>query len=284
MVRREVIGLIVFIAFKFLAVTFSMNHCMRRNIRIFTKRQNSRYMSIETSCSDVETFPNVDIGGKTGGFDLGGSNSSWEFGSFNCKSRPTIKERENFEKQKLEETNIVKTDISWVDSLSDEELDRGITELSKYCSKERSERFDLILKERTSNVRMIYENPANANNVWASLRTLDAFGIQYIDVITQQSAFDSSWRRKIMQGAMGTQKWLSLQEQPDTITCIKALKRDGYRVLVSDIHESSKSVHDIDWGAQPTAIIMGNEENGCSQTAKDLADDRFYIPMKVDLL
>jgi tRNA G18 (ribose-2'-O)-methylase SpoU len=284
MVRREVIGLIVFIAFKFLAVTFSMNHCMRRNIRIFTKRQNSRYMSIETSCSDVETFPNVDIGGKTGGFDLGGSNSSWEFGSFNSKSRPTIKERENFEKQKLEETNIVKTDISWVDSLSDEELDRGITELSKYCSKERSERFDLILKERTSNVRMIYENPANANNVWASLRTLDAFGIQYIDVITQQSAFDSSWRRKIMQGAMGTQKWLSLQEQPDTITCIKALKRDGYRVLVSDIHESSKSVHDIDWGAQPTAIIMGNEENGCSQTAKDLADDRFYIPMKVDLL
>jgi tRNA(Leu) C34 or U34 (ribose-2'-O)-methylase TrmL len=61
---------------------------------------------------------------------------------------------------------------------------------------------------------------------------------------------------------------------------MKKLKREGYRILVSDIHESSKSIHDIDWTDGKTAIIMGNEEQGCSQTVKDLCDDRFYIPMK----
>ena len=33
----------------------------------------------------------------------------------------------------------------------------------------------------------MYENPSNANNVWASLRTFDAYGIQYIDIIMQVS-------------------------------------------------------------------------------------------------
>ena len=37
------------------------------------------------------------------------------------------------------------------------------------------------------------------------------------------------------------------------------LKKQGYRILVSDIHESSKSVHDFDWAQQKTAVVMGNE-------------------------
>ena len=36
----------------------------------------------------------------------------------------------------------------------------------------------------------MYENPSNANNVWASLRTFDAYGIQYIDIIMQVSYHD----------------------------------------------------------------------------------------------
>ena len=47
--------------------------------------------------------------------------------------------------------------------------------------------------------------------------------------------------------------------KPDAAECIADLKSQGYRILVSDIHESSKSVHDFDWGEQKTAIIMGNE-------------------------
>jgi len=33
-----------------------------------------------------------------------------------------------------------------------------------------------VLNQRTDNIRMVYENPSNANNIWASLRTLDTFG------------------------------------------------------------------------------------------------------------
>lgn len=39
--------------------------------------------------------------------------------------------------------------------LSDEELDKGIAELTKYCSKQRLERFDHVLEGRTNNIRMV---------------------------------------------------------------------------------------------------------------------------------
>ena len=47
--------------------------------------------------------------------------------------------------------------------------------------------------------------------------------------------------------------------QPDAVQCLIELKKQGYRILVSDIHESSKSVHDFDWAQQKTAVVMGNE-------------------------
>ena len=112
-------------------------------------------------------------------------NSSWEFGTFNHKSQPTLKDLEEFEASKVKAATTIKTDTNWVDQLTDEEVERGLAELGKYCSKERLERFEEVLNLRTSNIRMVYENPSNANNVWASLRTLDAYGIQYIDVILQ---------------------------------------------------------------------------------------------------
>ena len=83
-----------------------------------------------------------------------------------------------------------------------------------------------------------------------------------------------------MGSAMGSQKWLTLSESNNTRTALTELKAAGYRIVVSDIHSSAKSVHEVDWTASKSAIVMGNEEIGCSDVAKELADERFYIPMK----
>ena len=82
-------------------------------------------------------------------------NSSWEFGTFPQTSKPTSKELEDFEAMKLKNKNAIRTDAFWVNALTDEEVDRAIVELSKYCSKERLERFDEVLNKRTSNIRMV---------------------------------------------------------------------------------------------------------------------------------
>ena len=56
--------------------------------------------------------------------------------------------------------------------------------LKPFTSAERVASFERVLSERTSHVRFVIEDPINPSNAWACLRTLDSFGVQYVDVIT----------------------------------------------------------------------------------------------------
>jgi tRNA C32,U32 (ribose-2'-O)-methylase TrmJ len=44
-------------------------------------------------------------------------------------------------------------------------------------------------------------------------------------------------------------------------------------------NEKAKSVGEYDWAEVPTAVIFGNELDGVSETAKELADGKVYLPM-----
>jgi hypothetical protein len=54
----------------------------------------------------------------------------------------------------------------------------------------RLERIDDVLRMRTRHARFLFENPSNPSNVYACLRTLDSFGIQYVDVVVTSSAYE----------------------------------------------------------------------------------------------
>ena len=98
--------------------------------------------------------------------------------------------------------------------------------------------------------------------------------------------------------ALGAQKWLSLNihhhnsdsygsssssssssSSPSRVV-LEDLKSKGYKVVVTDIHKSSKSVFDMNWDEQKCVIVFGNERDGISDEVRELADDSFFIPMK----
>ena len=85
-----------------------------------------------------------------------------------------------------------------------------------------------------------------------------------------------------MVSAMGSQKWLTLSQYGNSNECVDSLQRRGMRVIAADLSSSSKPFQSIDWeeGNVPTAIIMGNELTGISDTVRQAADETFYIPMK----
>ena len=104
-------------------------------------------------------------------------------------------------------------------NLSEDDIFRAIEVLSTFCSDTRLQKLESCLAKRTDNVRFIFETPANFNNVWASLRTLDSFGIQYVDIVLKnESNVKSTSHKKTyssMMPALGTQKWLSLNQYID---------------------------------------------------------------------
>ena len=105
-------------------------------------------------------------------------------------------------------------------NLSEDDIFRSIEVLSPFCSDTRLKKLESCLAKRTDNVRFIFETPANFNNIWASLRTLDSFGIQYVDIVLKNESNVTSTSHKktfsSMMPALGTQKWLSLNQYIDT--------------------------------------------------------------------
>ena len=84
-----------------------------------------------------------------------------------------------------------------------------------------------------------------------------------------------------MVSALGAQKWMSLKSHRDTKTCLSELKKEGYRIAVTDIHHpDARPLQEIDWNDSKTVIVLGNEKDGVTSDAREMADVHFYLPMK----
>ena len=164
--------------------------------------------------------------------------------------------------------------------LSDDDVIKGIEVVKQYVTAERQAKFKTVLDQRTNFVRFLFHNPINVNNVWACLRTFDTFGLQYTNVVTEELAYHTAWRKQTMTQALGAQKWLSLKQESDTTESLRRLKEQGYRIVATDLHESSVSANEVDWTAQKTVIVLGNEKVGISDAVRAEADVLFFMPMK----
>jgi tRNA G18 (ribose-2'-O)-methylase SpoU len=207
----------------------------------------------------------------------------WEtfnYGSFNRATSPTKKQREFLHVLSTESPPKETMDPEWK-QLTDDEIERGIKVLETYVTDDRKAKMDRVLSQRTSAARIVFENPSNANNAWAALRSMDSFGIQYCDIITDSTVYVNKHRRGTMHQALGSQKWMSLKQHSSTQKCLDGLIKDGYRIAVTDIHHpKSIPMNQVKWNEQKTAIVLGNELKGISDIARDRADIHFYLPLK----
>ncbi|CAM9161807.1 unnamed protein product [Hapterophycus canaliculatus] len=159
------------------------------------------------------------------------------------------------------------------------DLERAVDILQGYLSEERMSRMQGVLDQRTRSAALVFENPANPNNVWACLRTLDSFGVQHAHVVSDPSTYSKKARLKTMCTAMGSQKWLTLHGHDSPEDAVAKLKADGYQVVASDLSPSAVPIGEIDWSV-PTAVVLGNEERGISDSMRNMADATFVIPMR----
>jgi tRNA G18 (ribose-2'-O)-methylase SpoU len=211
--------------------------------------------------------------------------SAFSYGAFSA-GRPPSEAQQQFTKS-LAAAAPPQVDPLWV-ALTDDEVRLSISTLTPYIQADRMQRFRTVLSQRSARVRFVFENPANANNVWAALRTFDAVGLQYADIILDPAAFidKDNLRRKSMGAALGCQKYMSVAEHADTRACLLGLKAQGYTIAVADLHHpatmpvSSLAAFTSATTKTKTAILLGNEKLGASTVARELADVHFFLPMR----
>lgn len=136
-----------------------------------------------------------------------------------------------------------------------------------------------VVSRRQSGLVVVLENISDPHNAGAVLRTCDAFGIQTIHFVFEtQPGFNP--KKKTQSTSTSVAKWLTLITHTSTQKALSELKQGGYTIAVTAI-EGSTNVYDASLGSCPkVALVLGNEHDGVSATALQMADCTLSIPMR----
>jgi len=153
------------------------------------------------------------------------------------------------------------------------EISEQITErLRPFLTSDRKEKIEKILSHRIFDKQILLENIYDRGNVAAVLRTAEAMGVSHIHILETQPEFKISSR--VTQGA---DHWLEIESWGQTDTCFSELKKRGFKLAVTRLGAPRK-LEEIDF-KDPIVFVFGNEKEGVSSRAIEMADIEFEIPM-----
>ncbi len=154
------------------------------------------------------------------------------------------------------------------------ELEREIEILGPRISERRRQRIDSVLRYRLSSLTVVLENIHKVHNLSAVLRTAEGMGIQNVHIAgTPEDG--ATIAKGVSQGA---DKWLSVFKWDGIEDAVSALRKQGFSIAASVLDEESIPLQEIDF-SNKVALVFGNELEGLSKQAIELADIKFKIPM-----
>ncbi len=148
-----------------------------------------------------------------------------------------------------------------------------IRALSPYLTEQRKQRIAQVVQHRSRWIIPVAERFYDLGNMYAILRTAEGLGLLEFHYIPFENPMKYS--KRIAQGAY---KWLKLHRWECTQEAIHYLKAQGYRVVATALDKNAQPFTQLTF-QQPTAIIFGNEHEGITNTAMQLADVVAYFPM-----
>jgi tRNA (guanosine-2'-O-)-methyltransferase len=129
------------------------------------------------------------------------------------------------------------------------------------------------LNRRQPDLTVVMENVRKPHNLAAVARTLEAIGGMQIHAISSLSSI-----RLSQMAAGGIGKWISVRKYATIEQGLQRIKQQGHRIIATTLSETSKDYRDIDYTV-PTAILVGEELDGISTRAIELADETITIPI-----
>lgn len=145
--------------------------------------------------------------------------------------------------------------------------------LTPILTPDRKSRIAEVVASRTRNFIPVMEKIFDQGNINAVFRSAESLGFQDVHMVDNHKIKISKRISK------GSDKWLNVTQWDETTSCIKHLKSEGYKVLVTHLDASATSIYDWDF-TQKTALVFGSEGFGVSEEAIKLADQTVILPME----
>jgi tRNA (guanosine-2'-O-)-methyltransferase len=139
---------------------------------------------------------------------------------------------------------------------------------------ERIEKVERVLSHRQADLRVVLEGVTIAHNASAVIRTCDAAGILYLDLIAPNPEL-LRFNEAISTRA---DKWLEIAVHPAPAACLGPLKKAGYEIVATHLGRDAVPYTEVDL-AKPVALVFGSEAEGISDDCLAFADKVVRIPM-----
>jgi tRNA (guanosine-2'-O-)-methyltransferase len=139
---------------------------------------------------------------------------------------------------------------------------------------ERIDKVEGVLSRRQADLRVVLEGVTIAHNASAVIRTCDAAGVLYLDLVAPNPEL-LRFNEAISTRA---DKWLEIAVHPTPADCIEPLKKAGFEIVATSLQGDAVPYTDVDF-AKPIALVFGSEAGGISEDCLAFADKVVRIPM-----
>ena len=164
--------------------------------------------------------------------------------------------------------------------------------LSPQLTPSRRRRIARAIHYRSGGVAVVLEHVHDTGNIAAVMRSAEAFGFARVHLVpappdhgTTDGRLGGISRRPAARVTQGADKWLEVEEWPDTPTCLAALRDAGYQIWATALGPQSLPLATAAAAAAAgaplplTALLLGEERAGVSRDAITAADLAVRLPM-----
>lgn len=124
-------------------------------------------------------------------------------------------------------------------------------------------------------ITVVLDRVRHNYNIGAIFRLCDAFLVERLVI---GGAKVDLHKRRLLQAAQGTQKWVPWMEVTDAAQAVLSAKAAGAYIVVAEQTDASVTPQELR-PRFPVCLVLGAEHGGISQNIVDMADCSVSIPM-----
>lgn len=128
---------------------------------------------------------------------------------------------------------------------------------------------------------LVLDNIRSVENTASIFRTAEGLGVAKIFLIgTTPAPIDRFGRKRkdFAKVSLGAEEMVEWEHGEKIELIINELKISGFKIISLEQHPKAKKLTSLE--ANKLCLVVGNEVDGVSKKAMDLADEIFEIPMK----
>jgi tRNA (guanosine-2'-O-)-methyltransferase len=130
-----------------------------------------------------------------------------------------------------------------------------------------------VLARRQPDLTVVMDGVHKPHNLNAIIRSCDAVGVLKAHYVPVEGGYEP-----LNHYAKGSQKWVGTEEHRSFAEAAKTLKQQGHQLLAAHLSDQAVDYREVDY-TRPTAIVLGEELRGISDTTAAAVDGHILIPM-----